>query len=107
MTPNMVAEHLTTTTPTCDALADDPRTDQEGPGLLLNTRRCPFDNDTELKSTAESSDKKQTNTLLDGNIITVGPGRFRCVSVFPAKCHWQRNQWSPRHFFPQHHEVRR
>ena len=60
---------------------------------------------TELKSTAESSDKKQTHMLSEGNIITVGAERFRCASVFPPKCHWQRSQRSPRHFFPQHHEV--
>ena len=35
------------------------------------------------------------------------PERFRCESVFPTLCHWQRNQRSPRPFFPQHHEVRR
>ena len=43
-----------------------------------------FDNDTELKSIAESSDKKQTHMLSDGNIITVCAERFRCTSVFPA-----------------------
>ena len=43
-----------------------------------------FDYDTELKSIAESSDKKQTHMLSDGNIITVGAKRFRCTSVFPA-----------------------
>ena len=65
-----------------------------------------LDNDAELKSTAESSDKKQTHMLSNGNIITVAPN-VSVASVFPAKCHWQRNQRSPRHFFPQHHEVRR
>ena len=64
-----------------------------------------LDYDTELKSIAESSDKKQIHMLSDGNIITVGAERFRCASVFPAKCHWQRSQRSPRHIFPQHHEV--
>ena len=64
-----------------------------------------FDYDTELKPTAESSDKNQTHMLSDGNIITVGAESFRCASVFPAMCHWQRNQWSPRDFFPQHHGV--
>ena len=40
--------------------------------------------DTELKLTAESSDKNQTYMLSDGNIITVGAERFRCTSFFPA-----------------------
>ena len=43
-----------------------------------------FDCDTELKSIEESSDKKHTHMLSDGNIITVGAERFRCSSVFPA-----------------------
>ena len=43
-----------------------------------------FDYDTELKSIAESSDKKQTHMLSDGNIITVRAERFRCMSVFPV-----------------------
>ena len=43
-----------------------------------------FDYDTELKLTAESSDKNQTHMLSDGNIITVGAERFPCTSVFPA-----------------------
>ena len=60
-----------------------------------------LDYDTELESTAESSDKKQAHVLSDVNIITVGAERFRCTSVLPAKCHWQRNQRSPRHFFPR------
>ena len=38
--------------------------------------------DTELKSTEESSDKKQTHMLSDGNIITVGAERFRSARVF-------------------------
>ena len=42
------------------------------------------DSDTELKSTAESFDKKQTHMLSDGNIITAGAERFLCASVFPA-----------------------
>ena len=73
----------------------------------VKEKLCYFalDHDTEVKSTAESSDKKQTHMLSDGNIIPVGAERFRCASVFPAKCHWQRNQRSPRHFFPQHREV--
>jgi len=58
-----------------------------------------FDFDTEPKSTAESSNKKQTHVLSDGNNITVGAECIRRESVFPAKCHWQRSQQSPRHFF--------
>ena len=54
-----------------------------------------FDYDTDLKSTAERSDD-QIHMLSDGNIITVRAERFRCESVFPAKCHWQRRQRSPR-----------
>ena len=58
-----------------------------------------FDCDTEFKSTAESSNKKQTHVLSDGNNITVGAECIRRENVFPAKCHWQRSQQSPRHFF--------
>merc|ERR1712136_229913 len=44
-----------------------------------------FDYDTELKSTAESSDKNQTYELPDRNIIiSLGAKRFRCTSVLPA-----------------------
>ena len=43
-----------------------------------------FVQDTELKLIAESSDKKQTHMLSDGNNITVGAERFRCPSVLPA-----------------------
>ena len=55
-----------------------------------------LDYDTELKSTAASSDKNLTYILSDGNTITVGAERSRCTSVLPAKCHWQRSQWNPR-----------
>ena len=37
-----------------------------------------FDYDTELKSIAESSNKKQTRVLSDGNNISVGAECFRC-----------------------------
>ena len=40
--------------------------------------------DTELKSTTESFDKKQTHMLSDGNIFTVSAERFLCACVFPA-----------------------
>ena len=40
--------------------------------------------DSEVKSTAESSDKKQTYMLSDGNVVTVGAERLRCPSVLPA-----------------------
>ena len=40
-----------------------------------------LDYDTQLKSTTESFDLKQTHMLSDGNIITVGAERFRCTSV--------------------------
>ena len=43
-----------------------------------------LDHDTEFKSTAESSDKKQTHMLSDGHISTVNADSFRCTSVFPA-----------------------
>ena len=39
-----------------------------------------LDFDTEHKSTAEF-DKKKTYELPDGDIISVGAGRFRCVEV--------------------------
>ena len=54
-----------------------------------------FDYNTELKSTAERSDN-QIHMLSDGNIITVGAERFRCESIFQAKCHWQRSQRNAR-----------
>ena len=38
--------------------------------------------DTELKSTTESFDKKQTHMLSDGNIFTVSAERFLCACVF-------------------------
>ena len=60
-----------------------------------------FDNDTELKSTAESSDKNQTHMLFDGNTITVDAERFRCSSVVPALFHRYTSQRNPRHFFPK------
>jgi len=40
--------------------------------------------DTELKSTTESFDKKQTYMLSDGNIFTVSAERSFCACVFPA-----------------------
>ena len=42
-----------------------------------------FGYDTELKSTAESSEKNQTYMLSDRNVGTVGAERFRCLSVLP------------------------
>ena len=58
-------------------------------------RHIALDYDTELKSTEERSDH-QTHMLSDGNIITVGAERFRCESIFQAKCHWQRSQRNAR-----------
>ena len=55
-----------------------------------------FDYDTELKSIAESSNKKQTRVLSDGNNIS-----RRRMFPLPAKCHWQRCQRNPHHFFPK------
>jgi len=40
-----------------------------------------LDFDTEMKESAESSDKEKTYELPDGNIITVGSERFRCPEV--------------------------
>eukprot|EP00419_Tripos_fusus_P035279 CAMPEP_0172780958 /NCGR_PEP_ID=MMETSP1074-20121228/203188_1 /TAXON_ID=2916 /ORGANISM="Ceratium fusus, Strain PA161109" /LENGTH=520 /DNA_ID=CAMNT_0013617935 /DNA_START=30 /DNA_END=1589 /DNA_ORIENTATION=+ len=40
-----------------------------------------LDFDTEMKQSAESSDKEKTYELPDGNIITVGSERFRCPEV--------------------------
>ena len=44
-------------------------------GRCVKEKLCyiAFDSDTELKSTAECSDKKQTHMLPDGNIITIAP----------------------------------
>jgi len=52
-----------------------------GRGVKENLCYIALDNDTELKSTAESSDKKQTHMLSDGNIITVAPN-VSVVRVF-------------------------
>ena len=41
--------------------------------------------DTELKSTAESSDQKPTHMLSVGHVVPAGAVGFRCASVFPAK----------------------
>ena len=35
-----------------------------------------------MKGVSESSDKEKTYELPDGNIITVGSERFRCLEVF-------------------------
>ena len=43
--------------------------------------------DTELKSTTESFDKKQTHMLSDGNIFTVSAERFLCACVFSSQLH--------------------
>ena len=53
-----------------------------------------LDCDTEFKSTSERSDN-QIHMLSDGN-ITVGAERFRCESIFQAKCRWQRSQRNAR-----------
>ena len=48
-----------------------------------------LDFDTELKSIAESSDKKQTQMLSDGNMLTVSAGNVSVARVFfPANFHW-------------------
>ena len=57
-----------------------------------------FNYDTDLKSTAESSDKEKTDELPDGNVITVDAERFRCPEVL--------FQLSFMRVFPEHHEVR-
>ena len=65
-----------------------------GRGVKEKLCYIALDYDTELTSTAESSDKKQTHMLLDGHIITVAL-KVSVPSVFLAKCHWQRSQRSP------------
>jgi actin beta/gamma 1 len=40
-----------------------------------------LDFDTEMKASAESSEKEKTYELPDGNVITVGNERFRCPEV--------------------------
>ena len=72
-----------------------------GRGVKEKLCSIAFDYDTELKSIAQSSNKKQTHVLSDRNNISVGAECFRCESVFPAKCHWQRCQRNPRHFLPK------
>ena len=47
-----------------------------GRGVKEKLCYIAFDKNTELKSIAESYDKKQTDMLSDGNIITVGAERF-------------------------------
>ena len=74
------------------------RPPQRGRSVVVSKRNFAtllFFFDTELKWTAERSDN-QIHMLSDGKIITVGAERFRCESVFPAKCYWQRSQWSAR-----------
>ena len=83
------------------------RPPQRGRSVVMSKRNFA----TLLLTTTQSSNRLRNVPTIrptcsqNGNIITVGAERFRCASVFPAMCHWQRNQWSPRYFFPQHHEV--
>ena len=65
-------------------------TEESEIGRDVKEKLCYFalDYDTELKSTAESSDKKQTHMLPDGNIITVGAERFPLRECFSSQCHW-------------------
>ena len=73
-------------------------------GRDVNEKLCyiALDYDTELKSTAESSDKNLTHMLLDEHIIiTVGAERFRFTSAVPALFHGYTSQRNPRHFFPK------
>ena len=72
-------------------------------GLDVKDKLChiTFDFDTELKSTAESSDKNHTHMLSDGNTTIVDAERFRCTSVVPALFHRYAGQRNPRHFFPE------
>ena len=53
-------------------------------GRDVNEKLCYFavDYDTELKSTAEGSNKNRTYEVPDRNISTVGAERFRSVEVF-------------------------
>ena len=52
-----------------------------------------FDYDTQLKSTAESSNKEQTHVLSNGNITTVGAERLLLREFFfSAKRCWYRSQ---------------
>jgi len=68
------------------ALAPSTMTSRREFGRGVKEKLCfiAFDYDAVLKSTAESSDKKQTHMLSDGNVFTVSAERFRCTSVFPA-----------------------
>ena len=60
-----------------------------------------FDYDTELKSTAESSNKEQTHVLSNGNITTVGAERCCCASFFFffSQALLVQKPVNPRHFF--------
>ena len=61
-------------------------TAERGIGRDVKEKLChkSLDYDTELKATAESSDKNQTCKLPDRNIISLGAERFRCTSVLPT-----------------------
>ena len=50
-------------------------------------RYIAFVYDTQLKSTAESSEKNLTYMLSDEHTIAVGAQRFRFTSAVPAKFH--------------------
>ena len=77
-------------------------TAERGIGCDVKEKLCymSFDYDTELTSTAESSDKIHTYELPDRNIISPGAGSS-------SQFHWHSSQWTPRHFFPEQHEVLR
>ena len=72
----------------------------------MSKRNISLDRDTELKSTAESSNKEQTHVVSNGNITTVGAERCCCASFFFfSQTSVVQKPANPRHFFPERHVV--
>ena len=76
-----------------------------GRGVKEKLCYIALNNDTELKLTAESSDKKQTHMLSDGNINTVAPNVSVARVFFQPSVIGKEASGVHDTFFPQHHEV--
>merc|ERR1712136_590160 len=74
-----------------------------GRGVKRETLLHCFRYDTELKSIAESSNKKQTTCTQTDTTPLSAPNVSVARVCFSAKCHWQRGLQHPRHFFPERH----
>ena len=76
-----------------------------GRGVKEKLCYIAFDYNTELKSTVENSDKKQTHMLSDGNIITVALN-VSVASVFFQPSVIGKEASGVNDFFPEQHKVR-